>query len=91
MKIEFDEWEDAKEVNDYLLEHNIVDLDGISILCPRLLASDVAHEIHIDWFEEGTVPTNYVYGRCIDMLEDIIWEMVENVEDILKDNNIYLK
>ena len=43
------------EINEDLLEHNIIDLDGIIILCPRLLASDIAHEIYIDHYEDENV------------------------------------
>ena len=87
MKIEFYEWDKIKEIDDDWLEHNIVDLDGISILCPRLLASDVAHEICIDFDEDEHISYNYVYGRCVDMIEDIIAEMIMEVDDILHDNN----
>lgn len=81
MKIEFDE---------DLLEHNIIDNDGIVILCPRLLASDVAHEICIDFDEDENISYSYVYGRCIDFIEDIITQMVADVDDILHDNNRYI-
>lgn len=81
MKIEF---------NEDLLEHDIIDLDGITVLCPRLLASDVAHEIYIDWYDDGNVPTNYVFERCYDKLYDIASQMVKDVEDILEDNDMWL-
>lgn len=78
------------EVNEDLLEHNIIDLDGIIILCPRLLASDIAHEIYIDHYEDENVPTNYVFEKCHDKLDDIVGEMVESVQKILEDNDIGL-
>lgn len=71
-----------------LLEHDIIDVDGIVILCPRLLASDVAHEVYIDWCEVGNVPTNYVLAKCRDKLDKIISEMMESVEEILEDNDM---
>ncbi len=78
------------EINEALLEHNIIDLDGITILCPRLLASDIAHEICIDYYEDGNVPTNYVFEKCHDKLDDIVGEMVESIQKILEDNDIGL-
>lgn len=81
MNIEFDE---------DLLEHDIIDLDGITVLCPRLLASDVAHEIYIDWYDDGNVPTDYVFARCHDKLYDIVSAMVKSVEEILEDNDMWL-
>lgn len=90
MYIEFYEWDKIKKVDDDLLEHEIINLDGIRILCPRLLASDVAHEIYIDWSNENNVPTDYVFERCRDKLEDIILEMVNHTKEILEDNDIWL-
>ena len=84
MKIEFNEdW----------LEHNIVKQDGLMIVAPWLLASDVAHEIILDWKDEdeNDVPTNYVFGRCTDMVEDIIWSMVQRVDEILKENDMFMQ
>lgn len=84
MKIEF---------NEDLLEHNIVEQDGLMIIAPWLLASDVAHEIILDWRDEDCqdVPTNYVFGRCIDMLEDVIWCMAQRVDEILKENDMFMQ
>ena len=79
------------EINEDLLEHNIIDLDGIIILRPRLLASDIAHEIYIDHYEDENVPTNYVIEKCHDKLYDIVKEMVEDIEEILRDNDIEVK
>ena len=79
------------EINEDLLEHNIIDLDGIIILRPRLLASDIAHEIYIDHYEDENVPTNYVIEKCHDKLYDIVKEMAEDIEEILRDNDIEVK
>ena len=78
------------EIDEDLLEHDIIDLDGITILCPRLLASDVAHEIYIDWYDDENIPTNYVFARCHDKLYDIVSQMVKDVENILKNNDMWL-
>lgn len=80
------------EFDEDLLIHDIIDLNGITILCPRLLASDIAHEIYIDWYadENGKVPTDYVFSRCYDKLYDVISQMVKDVEDILEDNDMWL-
>lgn len=84
MKIEF---------NGDLLEHNIVKEDRLMIVDPWLLASDVAHEIILDWRDENNsdVPTNYVFGRCTDMLEDIIWCMASRVDEILQENDLFMQ
>lgn len=84
MKIEFDL---------DLLEHNIVEKCGLMIVAPRLLANDVAHEIILDWRDEDNpdVPTNDVFARCTDMLEDIIWCMAERVDEILQENDLFMQ
>lgn len=81
------------EIDEDLLEHNIVEEDGLMIVAPWLLASDVAHEIVSDWRNEDNpdVPTNYVYGRCTDMLEDIIWCMVNRIDEILQENDLFMQ
>ena len=81
------------EIDEDLLEHNIVEEDGLMIVAPWLLASDVAHEIVSDWRNEDNpdVPTNYVYGRCTDMLEDVIWCMANRVDEILQENDLFMQ
>ena len=84
MKIEFDE---------NILEHNVVEKDGLMIVAPWLLANDIAHEIILDWKNEDNpdVPTDYVYGRCTDMLEDIIWCMANRIDEILQENDLFMQ
>ena len=82
MKIEF---------NEDLLEHNIVEVDGLRILAPILLADDIAHDIYHDWKDDDEdVPANFVYDMCHDKLEDIVYEMFYQIKNVLEENDVYI-
>lgn len=71
------------------LKHDIVETnDGVVILCPMLLASDVANDLYFDdFYNDEEIPIDDIIFACKNKLNDIIFSMSHHVQIILKEND----
>ena len=70
------------------LEHNILFDGGICILIPRLLASDIATELLIDYDYEESISSDIIMNRCMIGLDDILFQVAIDVKEHLKENGM---
>lgn len=68
------------------LEHEIITIDGITMLIPTLLASDVAFSIYGYTDEGDTISYNHIAERCALKLNKIFSEMKNHTKELLEEN-----
>lgn len=86
------------EINEELLEHNPIETkEGLYVIAPYLIGQKIAFKLYYEWLEDtskdeedNTIAWDDAEWRIDEEIADIRGAVMSGIQDMLKQNNLYL-